>query len=139
MPRSGYTSVTVPVQLRDRLKITSSELGFSSVPQMLDSWLWERTGTVQVRDGLGNQARARFGSVCGIAPNYEKRSLVRPPGFEPGSSAWQAEILPGWTTAANIPDIQSSEILICYPASLKHEIHRSTAENDEKAMVIVSP
>jgi len=51
MPRSGYTSVTVPFQLKDRLKAASSELGFSSVPQMLDSWLWERTGTVQVQGG----------------------------------------------------------------------------------------
>ena len=57
MPRSGYTSVTVPVQLRDRLKATSSELGFSSVPQMLDSWLWERTGTVQVRGGLDSPSQ----------------------------------------------------------------------------------
>ena len=64
--------------------------------------------------------------------------LVRPPGFEPGSSAWQAEILPGWTTAANIPHIQSSGILICYPASLKHAIHRSTAVKDDEAMVIAS-
>ena len=27
-------------------------------------------------------------------------NLVRPPGFEPGSLAWKANILPGWTTAA---------------------------------------
>jgi len=50
MPRSGYTSITAPIELKDRLKETASLLGYSIVPQMLDSWLWERTGTVQVRD-----------------------------------------------------------------------------------------
>ena len=26
--------------------------------------------------------------------------MVRSPGFEPGSSAWEAEVLPSWTTTA---------------------------------------
>jgi hypothetical protein len=25
---------------------------------------------------------------------------MRSPGFEPGSSAWEADVLPGWTTTA---------------------------------------
>ena len=51
MPRNGYTSITVPIKLKNGLKGASCILGFSSVPRMLESWMVERTGTVQVRDG----------------------------------------------------------------------------------------
>jgi hypothetical protein len=98
MPRSGYTSITVPIRLKDRLKFASSELGFPSVPQMLDSWLWERTGTVQVQSACVRQLCPNdpgtgqyFEPIRGNGLYRKKSNLVRPPGFEPGSSAWQAD------------------------------------------------
>ncbi len=56
MPRSGYTSITVPIQLKDQLKAVSIQNGYSSVPHMIESWMPKRTGTVQVRGGLSSQA-----------------------------------------------------------------------------------
>ena len=55
MPRSGYTSITVPIQLKEELKVASIKDGYSSVPQMIESWMLKRTGTVQVRGGNGNR------------------------------------------------------------------------------------
>ena len=49
MPRCGYTSITVPVELKDRLKEVSSSSGYNSVPQMIETWMLSRTGTVQVQ------------------------------------------------------------------------------------------
>ena len=39
-----------------------------------------------------------------------QEQLVRPPGFEPGSSGWQPDILPGWTTVASIPHMNMWDI-----------------------------
>ena len=65
MPRTGFTSITVPVSLKDSLMRTSASMGFASVPSMLQSWLEFRTGTVQVQDrapidGRDGLERARF-------------------------------------------------------------------------------
>jgi len=49
MPRYGYTSITVPIELKDRLKEFSSRNGYSSVPQMIEKWMLSRTGTVPVQ------------------------------------------------------------------------------------------
>ena len=48
MPRNGYTGITVPIGLKDRLKEAASAYKYRSVPDMLESWLSERTGTVRV-------------------------------------------------------------------------------------------
>lgn len=45
MPRYGYTSITVPIQLKDQLKALSIQNGYSSVPRMIESWIPKRTGT----------------------------------------------------------------------------------------------
>ena len=60
MPRSGYTSITVPIQLKDELRAASIERGYPAVPKMDESWLSGRTGTVQVRVGPGSQAPAAY-------------------------------------------------------------------------------
>jgi len=49
MPRCGYTSITVPVKLKDQLKEISLKRRYNSVPKMIEQWMLNRTGTVQVQ------------------------------------------------------------------------------------------
>jgi hypothetical protein len=42
--------------------------------------------------------------------------LVRSPGFEPGSSAWEADVLPSWTTTAHLKTLHdkvASYVWVC--------------------------
>ena len=77
MPRSGYTSITVPIRLKDRLKSASSELGFPSVPNMLESWIMERTGTVQAPNRLSSQAPMTRGPVSDFSPSAELSQSIK--------------------------------------------------------------
>jgi len=63
MPRKGYTGITVPIGLKDRLKGAASAYKYRSVPNMLESWLSERTGTVRVRKGPNNLPLTNDGGV----------------------------------------------------------------------------
>lgn len=81
MPITGFTSITVPVSLKDSLMQASASMGFASVPSMLQSWLELRTGTVRVRDGApidgrGGLERARF-----LAPMGESVGNVGEAGW----------------------------------------------------------
>ena len=119
MPRYGYTSVTVPIQLKNRLKEASSEFGFSSVPRMLESWLTGRTGTVRVRDGPSSQApmtherrkiNGLFAEPNQTARNFEwcDRRDSNPGRLRGRQKSYQAG------PRSRIPSIPHGGILICY-------------------------
>ena len=86
MPRNGYTGITVPIGLKDRLKEAASAYQYRSVPDMLASWLSERTGTVRVQEGPNDlppadDGRALLGNRIGRPRARLKRFL----GWKPKS------------------------------------------------------
>ena len=120
MPRKGYTGITVPIGLKDRLKEAASAQGHPSVPSMLDSWLKDRTGTVQVQGGPGSRAPTTRERVNLSGPSSESRQNTsyrvwcgrrdsNPGRLRGRQISYQAGLRP------RIPTIRNWGILIYYP------------------------
>jgi hypothetical protein len=77
MPRSGYTGITVPIQLKDELRAYSIKNGYSSVPQMIESWMLQRTGTVQVRGENGDLAPMINKPINHFSPSAELSQTIK--------------------------------------------------------------
>ena len=72
MPKTGYTGITLKSDVAALLRERARKAGLG-----LNEFLLTLLG-----QSHNSPRRARF-----------KVFLVRPPGFEPGSSAWQADVL----------------------------------------------
>ena len=88
MPKPGYTRIIVRSEVRDMLQKLAETQGYRSINMLLEVWL--RVHPTSINGAHGPQETSLKTSLFS---KKQFKTMVRPPGFEPGSPAWQADVL----------------------------------------------